>query len=81
LKKSKHEKPKLVQLVIGTKKKINLIVNGFPLDMNGIITIVYLNMVSLGSYDVLIGMDRLDVHHAILDCRNKTFNCLGEEGK
>jgi hypothetical protein len=32
------------------------------------------------TYDCLIGMDWLDQHHAILDCCNKAFTCLDEEG-
>ena len=29
---------------------------------------------------LLIGMDWLDAHHAVLDCHNKTYTCLDEEG-
>ena len=39
-----------------------------------------LNILPLGSYDCLIGMNWLDEHHALLDCCNKTFTCLNEEG-
>jgi hypothetical protein len=39
-----------------------------------------LNILPLGSYDCLIGMDWLDQHHALLDCRNKEFTILDEEG-
>jgi hypothetical protein len=39
-----------------------------------------LNIFPLGSYDCLIGMDWLDQHHALLDCCNKRFTCLNEEG-
>ena len=39
------------------------------------------NVLPLGSYDVLIGMDWLEAHRAKLDCYNKTFECLDEEGK
>jgi hypothetical protein len=39
-----------------------------------------LNILPLGSYDCLIGMDWLDQHHALLDCCNKRFTCLDEEG-
>jgi hypothetical protein len=81
LKRSKHEKSWLVQLATRTKRKINEIVKGCPLDMNGVSTIADLNIIPLGSYDVLIGMDWLDVHHVILDFHNKTFTCLDEEGK
>ena len=47
--------------------------------MNGRKTFEELNIIPFGSYDVLIGMDWLDAHHAILDCHNKTYNCLDEE--
>jgi hypothetical protein len=50
------------------------------MDMNGLNRRTNLNILSLGSYDCLIGMDWLDQHHAILDCHNKAFTCLDEEG-
>ena len=43
-------------------------------------TFANLNIIYLGSYDVLFGMDWLDSHHAILDFRNKTYTCMDEEG-
>ena len=39
-----------------------------------------MNVLTLGSYDILIGMDWLEVHRAKLDCYNKTFECMDEEG-
>jgi hypothetical protein len=51
-----------------------------PIDMNGLSTKVDLNILPLGSYDCLIGMDWLDQHHAILGYRNKEFTFLDEEG-
>ena len=48
--------------------------------MNGLITCVDLNILSLGSYDVLIGVDWLEAHRVKLDCYNKTFECTNEEG-
>ena len=32
------------------------------------------------SYDVLIGMDWLEAHRVNLDCYNKNFECMNEEG-
>ena len=52
----------------------------FPLEVNGVKTFADLNIIPLGSYDVLIDMDWLDAHHAFLDCHNKTYTCLDEEG-
>ena len=48
--------------------------------MNGWVTCVDLNVLPLGSYDVLIGMDWLEVHRVNLDCYHKTFECMDEEG-
>ena len=48
--------------------------------MNGMKTFEDLNIIPLGSYDVLIGMGWLDAHHAVLDCHNKTYTCLDEKG-
>ena len=51
-----------------------------PLVMNGLVTCIDLNVLPLGSYDVLIGMDWLEAHRVKLDCYNKTFECMDEEG-
>jgi hypothetical protein len=69
-----------VQLATGAKRNINEMVKACPMDMNGLSTREYLNILPLGSYDCLISMDWLDQHHAILDCYNKEFNCMDEEG-
>ena len=37
-------------------------------------------MIPHRSYDVLIGMDWLEAHRERLDCCNKTFECLDDEG-
>jgi hypothetical protein len=80
LTRSKHEKSWLVQLATGTKRKVTELVKSCSVDMKGMSTKVELNILPLGSYDCLIGMDWLDQHHALLDYRNKRFTCLDEEG-
>ena len=80
LRKSKHSKSWLVQLAIRTKRKVSEVVEKFPLVMNGLVTCVDLNVLPLGSYDVLIGMNWLEAHRVKLDCYNKTFECTNEEG-
>ena len=40
-----------------------------------------LNILPLGSYDLLIGMDWLAAHKARLDCYHKTLGCVSKEGK
>ena len=53
-KKVKHRKSWLVQLATGTKRKVSEMVEKCPL-----VTSIVLNVLSLGSYDVLIGIDWL----------------------
>jgi hypothetical protein len=60
LQRRKHEKYWLVQLAMGAKRRITELVKDCPMDMNGLNTKVDLNIISLGSYDCLIGMDWLD---------------------
>ena len=43
---------------------------------DGLVTYAYLNVLPLGSYDVIIGMDWLEAHKAKLDCYTKTLNAL-----
>ena len=40
-----------------------------------------LNVLPLGSYDVLIGMDWLEIHQVILKWFQKTFTCLNGKGE
>jgi hypothetical protein len=81
LDKSELIKSSLVQLATGTKKRIHDIVRGFSISLNGVNTSTYINIIPLGSYDVMIGMDWLHKHHVVLYCHNKTFTCLDGNGK
>ena len=40
-----------------------------------------LNVLPLGSYDVLIGMDWMKKQRVVLNCFEKTFTCLNEKGE
>jgi hypothetical protein len=81
LQRSKHNISWLVQLAMRDKRTINELVKYCPIDMNGLDTNVDVNIIPLGSYDFLIGMDWLEKHHDVLECYNKTIMCLDEEGK
>ena len=67
-------------LVTLMKRKITLVKN-CCLEMNGCHIKYDLDIIALGSYDVFIGMDWIELHHAILDCCNKSMMCLDEDGK
>ena len=62
LKRSKHRRSWLVKLATGIKKKVSEVVRKCPLVMDGLVTCADLNVLPLGSYDVLIGMDWLEAH-------------------
>jgi hypothetical protein len=81
LEKIKLDKSSLVQLTNGTKRRIHDMVRGCSISLNGVNTSPYLNIIPLGSYDILIGMDWLEKHHATLDFHSNTFTCLDGDGK
>ena len=63
------------------KRKINELVKDYQIDMNGLNTKVDVNIIPLGSYGCLIGMDWLEKHHVVLDCYNNKIIGLDEEWK
>jgi hypothetical protein len=81
LDKSKLGKTSLVQLATGTKRRIHDMVISCSISLNGVNTGIDLNLIPLGSYDILNGMDWLEKHHDVLYFHNKTFTCLDENGK
>ena len=48
--------------------------------IDGLFPCADLNVLLLGSYDILIGMDWTGAHRSKLDCYNRTFEYLDEEG-
>jgi len=75
----KHVKSWLVQLAIGTKRKVTKVIPACQFVMSGFPTQVNLNILPLGSYDLLIGMDWLNAHKIKLDYYNKTLEFENEE--
>ena len=58
--KVKHDKPWLVSLATGTKQKVLEIVKDREVNRNGFPMKVNLNILTLGSYHILINMDRVE---------------------
>jgi hypothetical protein len=56
-------------------------VKSCSISLNGVNTCVDMNIIPLGSYDIIIGMDWLEKPHVVLDCHSKTFTCLDGDGK
>ena len=63
------------------KRQVTEIVKDCRININGLCTTLNLNILPLGSYDFLIGMDWLETHRAIIDCLHKSCDCMDKEGK
>jgi len=77
----KFDKPWLVQLATGTKRKVMHYVENCKVLLKNLETRVKLNVLPLGSYDILIGMDWLEEHKVLLNCFEKYFTCLNDQGE
>jgi hypothetical protein len=53
------------------------VIGDFPFEISGICTQAYFNILPIGSYDVLLGMES---HKENLNCYEKTLECEEEEG-
>ena len=62
------------------KRKVSKIVKECEVNLNGFLMEVNLNILPLGSYNVLIGMDWLEQHHVMLDCLHKSILCTDSLG-
>ena len=71
----------LVQLANGAKREVISCVKNCTVKMDQFETSVKLNVLSLGSYDMLIGMDWIKKHRLVLNCFDKTFTCINNEGE
>jgi len=72
----------LVQLATGAKRRVLAKINNCPLTIAGQPVVADLNVLPLGSYDVLIGMDWLEKHWSLVNYKTKTIcykNELGEK--
>ena len=75
----KFENSWLVQLATGAKRKITCFVKECALLMDKFETVVKFNVLTLGSYYLLIGMNWLEQHRVILNCYDKNFTCLNND--
>jgi hypothetical protein len=77
----RHVKPWLVQLATITKIKVAEVIPACQFIMDGFPTQATLNILPLGYYDMLFGMDRLATYKTRLDCYHKNLECENEEGR
>eukprot|EP00253_Pinus_taeda_P002643 PITA_02643 len=67
----KFKNPWLVQLAIGAKRRVTAKVNDCSFSIAGQPVMADLIVIPLGSYDILIGMDWLEKHWSLVDCKTK----------
>ena len=69
----------IVQLATGAKRKVISFVKDCTVNMDQFETSVKLNVLPLGSYDMLIGMEWLEQHWVVLNYFDKTFTCINND--
>jgi hypothetical protein len=70
-----------VEMASGAKQKVGGKVTGCSLNLGEFVTRANLYVTILGSYDVVIGMDWLESHEAILNCKMKWLSLVDDEGQ
>eukprot|EP00253_Pinus_taeda_P010862 PITA_10862 len=71
----------LVQLATGAKRRVLAKVNNCSLTIAGQPIVADLNVLPLGSYDILIGMDWLEKHWSLVNCKTKTIYYKDDHGE
>jgi hypothetical protein len=70
-----------VEMASGAKQKVRGKVTGCILNLGKFVTRANLYVTILGSYDVMIGMDWLESHEVILNCKMKWLSLVDDEGQ
>eukprot|EP00253_Pinus_taeda_P013893 PITA_13893 len=69
----KFKKPWLIQLATGAKRRVTAKIKDCSFTIAGQPVKADLNVLPLGSYDILIGMDWLEKHWSLVDCKTKVI--------
>eukprot|EP00253_Pinus_taeda_P012199 PITA_12199 len=69
----KFRSPWLVQLATGAKRQVSAKISNCSFSIVGQPITADLNVLPLGSYDILIGMDWLEKHWSLVNCKTKTI--------
>eukprot|EP00253_Pinus_taeda_P015904 PITA_15904 len=76
----KFKNPWLVQLATGAKRKVTSKINNCSFTIVDQPITADLNILPLGSYDILIGMDWLEKHWSLVDCKTKIIYYRDQQG-
>jgi hypothetical protein len=76
-----HDDFKQVEMVSGEKQAVGPSVDNCIVDLGVCTTKLKVYVTSLRAYDLIIGMDWLAVHRALVDCFAKRVLCVDDEGR
>eukprot|EP00253_Pinus_taeda_P019224 PITA_19224 len=76
----KFKNPWLVQLATGAKRRVTAKISDCSFTIAEQLVIADLNVLPLGSYDILIGMDWLEKHWSLVDCKTKIIYYRDQQG-
>ena len=66
-------------MTIGAKRKATEFIANCEISIQDHVTRNNLNVLPLGSYDMIIGMDWLEKYKVVLNCFDKTFTYVAED--
>jgi hypothetical protein len=75
-----HDEFSFVEVASGAKQNVGVKVTGCSLNLEKFVTRTNLYITILGSYDIVISMDWLESHEAILNCNMKRLSVVDDEG-
>jgi hypothetical protein len=77
----KQDEFSFMEIASEAKQKVGGKVTGCALNLGEFVMRVNLYVTILGSYDVMIGMDWLETHEEILNCKMKRLSLVDDEGQ
>jgi hypothetical protein len=72
---------RMVEMASGSQQSVGSMVRDCSVNIGGCDTKMNLYSTTLGTYDLIVGMDWLESHQAILDCYNKTVLIKNDQGE
>jgi hypothetical protein len=76
-----HDDFKQVEMASGEKQAVGPSVDNCMVDLGVCTTRLKVYVTALGTYDLIIGMDWLAAHRALVDCFAKRVLCVDDEGR
>jgi hypothetical protein len=76
-----HDDFKQVEMDSGEKQAVGPSVDNCLVDLGVCTTRLKVYVTALGTYDLIIGMDWLEAHRAMVDCFAKRVLCVDDEGR